>query len=92
MAERIRVEVVWALPERAVVRVVELAPGTSVGEAIDASGIAGELGGMDIATMPIGCYGRIVDRHAAVADGDRLELYRPLRVDPKQARRERRRR
>lgn len=92
VAERIRVEVVFALPERAVRRVVDLAPGSTAREAVVASGIDQALQGMDVACMPLGCFGRRCEDATPLSDGDRVEIYRPLRVDPKQARRERRKR
>lgn len=92
MGDALRVEVVFALPDRAVVRVVEVREGTGARAAVLASGIAAELPGVDVGIAPLGCFGRRIDDDEAVADGDRLEIYRPLRVDPKQARRERRRR
>ena len=92
MAERLRVEVVHALPGRTLRRLVEVAPGTTVAEALQASGIAAELPGVALHSMPVGCFGRRVEATAPVSDGDRLELYRPLLVDPREARRRRRRR
>ena len=60
--------------------------GTTVATAIALSGIAADVGAA-AATMPVACFGRLVERGGPVAEGDRLELLRPLRMDPKQARR-----
>ena len=43
----------------------------------------------NLGQCPVGIFGRRVDRQSLVTDGDRVELYRPLIVDPKDARRER---
>ncbi|MDP3620028.1 MAG: RnfH family protein [Ramlibacter sp.] len=61
---------------------VELAAGSSVSAALRAAGIS--EGASDV-----GIWGRTTGLEAVVTDGDRIEIYRPLRVDPKVARRER---
>lgn len=69
---------------------LRLPPGATVADAIAASGLAArwpECGGLDA-----GLWGRRAGRDARLSDGDRVEIYRPLRVDPKQARRQRARR
>ena len=66
--------------------------GTSVENALLTAGwLPSEAGGPNKAGAPdgVGIWGRKVDRETVLRDGDRLELYRPLRVDPKVARRER---
>jgi putative ubiquitin-RnfH superfamily antitoxin RatB of RatAB toxin-antitoxin module len=87
MAETIHVEVAYADPLRQFLRMVEIAAGSTVAEAITASGIFAELPGFVPAGF--GIFGRIVDPHTRLRDGDRVELYRPLKIDPKQARRDR---
>jgi putative ubiquitin-RnfH superfamily antitoxin RatB of RatAB toxin-antitoxin module len=76
---RLRVEVVRALPGRQDVVVVELEQGATVHAALLAAGMP-----LD---QPLGIYGCRVALDARLADGDRVELYRPLRADPKEARR-----
>jgi putative ubiquitin-RnfH superfamily antitoxin RatB of RatAB toxin-antitoxin module len=84
---RIGVEVVYALPaEQRVVR-VELAPGATAIEALRASGLQDrhpEIAGL---APPLGIFGIRVKPDARLKAGDRVEVYRPLRVDPKVARR-----
>jgi putative ubiquitin-RnfH superfamily antitoxin RatB of RatAB toxin-antitoxin module len=87
MAERIRISVVYADPQRQLVREIELAVGATVNDAIRASGILEELPGFTPAG--VGVFGSKVAADAALRDGDRVELYRPLLVDPKEARRRR---
>ena len=84
----IRVEVVYAGPQRQILRVVTLPAGASVGEAIRVSGIRDVLPA-DFEPTSIGVFGRIAAPGEPLRDGDRIELYRPLRIDPKQARRRR---
>lgn len=87
MLERIRVSVAYADPHRQIVREVEVAGDATVGEAIEVSGILAELA--EFAPAGIGIFGRTVTRDARLRAGDRVELYRPLQIDPKEARRRR---
>ncbi len=88
MAE-LTVEVAYAVSQRQrLVRVV-LQPGATVGDAIAESRIADEFPDDDLAAMPAGVWGRVVPRDHVLADGDRVEVYRPLAIDPKEARRRR---
>lgn len=88
MAE-LTVEVVYARPHRQELVRVELQSGATVGDAIDESGIADAFPEDDLATMTAGVWGRVVNRDHVLADGDRVEIYRPLAIDPREARRRR---
>lgn len=83
------VTVVLALPDRATEVELRLAPGATVAEALAASGLAALQPQIDIARSPVGIFGRRVARDRVLADGDRVEVYRPLVADPKDARRRR---
>lgn len=85
----LHIEVAYALPGRQVVLSLEVAPGTTVHEAVLRSGIERRFPGLDMAASPVGIFGRRVKRDAIVKDGDRIEIYRPLAADPKAARRKR---
>jgi putative ubiquitin-RnfH superfamily antitoxin RatB of RatAB toxin-antitoxin module len=85
----IRVEVVYALPRRAQRVALELDAGASVRDAIRASGLIERNREIDLARDGAGVFGRRVKLDAPLADGDRVELYRPLVADPKDARRRR---
>jgi len=87
MAETIRVEVAYADPQRQVLLAVAVAAGSTVADAIAASGILAQLPGF--VPAGIGIFGRLVEPDTPLRDGDRVELYRPLQIDPKQARRNR---
>jgi hypothetical protein len=88
MREKIKVSVVYADPQRQIIRELEIGAGATVDDAINASGILGEL---PPAFIPagLGIFGRTVARDAGLHEGDRIELYRPLKIDPKEARRRR---
>ena len=79
----IRVEVVRALAERVDAVALTLPAGATVAQAIDASGIPG------VDLDAVGIFGRRVPPATRLADGDRVEIYRPLALDPKEQRRRR---
>jgi putative ubiquitin-RnfH superfamily antitoxin RatB of RatAB toxin-antitoxin module len=83
------VEVVYALPEREDAVRLRLAPGATVADAVRASGILARHPEIDFAHSKLGVYGRLVTPQTRLADGDRVEVYRPLLIDPKEARRRR---
>ncbi|WON75924.1 RnfH family protein [Serratia sp. UGAL515B_01] len=85
----IRVEVVYALPERQYVRQVQLAEGCSVEQAIKVSGLLELRRDIDLANNKVGIYSRPAKLDDLLADGDRVEIYRPLSADPKELRRQR---
>lgn len=81
-----KIEVVYALPERQFSRDVELPAGATAADALRASGLIEAIAEIS-ADSPLGVYGERVDPDAVLRDGDRLEIYRPLLLDPMQARR-----
>ena len=89
MAERITVEVVCATPERQVLRRVTLPVGSSVMQAVQQSGILQELPEMAFDPSRLGIFSRRVAADDLLQEGDRVEIYRPLTLDPKDARRRR---
>ena len=86
---RLRVEVVAALPERQAVRLLDLAVGSTVRQAVEESGLLNAFPEFAVAAGRVGIWGRPVDPDQPLRDGDRVELYRPLVADPKTARRQR---
>lgn len=89
-AGRLRVAVAWsARPGQAREVGVELPGGANVLDAIRASGAMAGVDAVDISTQAVGIWGRGVGLDAPLAEGDRVEIYRPLQMDPKEARRRR---
>ena len=86
MADLIRVAVLYADLQLQIERWVELPPDSTVADAIRVSGIEASILSSPVA---FGVYGRLVEIDHRVRDGDRIELYRPLKIDPKEARRQR---
>jgi len=74
------VEVVVASPERQILRRVDLPAGSTVGDAVAASGLAESA-------ARFGIYGKVVPASTVLREGDRVEIYRLLKADPKDLRR-----
>lgn len=70
---------------------LRLEPGATVADALRLSGLAARHPGLAIDALPVGLWGAFCGRDDRLRDRDRVELYRPLRVDPKEARRQRQR-
>lgn len=87
MDEMLRVEVAVAWPAQQVRVEVELPAGSSVGDAIRASKIEQRFPDLDVRPDRIGIFGRLCQPEREVRDGDRIEIYRPLEMDPREARR-----
>lgn len=86
---KVVVQVVYALPEAQEVVEVELEEGAPVEDALNASGIPARHPEIELRTQRIGVWGRPVTLATAVRNRDRVEIYRTLSADPKQARRRR---
>ena len=83
-----RVEVAYALPDAQYVIELTLADGATVADALSRVKTAPGFVDLDLDQMRVGIYGSVVaDRTQRLEEGDRLEVYRPLTVDPMTARR-----
>jgi putative ubiquitin-RnfH superfamily antitoxin RatB of RatAB toxin-antitoxin module len=87
--DTITVEVAYGLPSRQVLLTVEIPPGATVRDAIAASGIENELPDLEVDADRVGVFGQKVALDHTLESGDRVEIYRPLLIDPKEARRAR---
>ena len=83
------IEVLYAMPERQERVVVDLHAGATAIEAIRASGLLERHPEIGLRQLRIGIYGKVVAPEVPLAEGDRVEIYRPLAADPKSARRQR---
>ncbi len=84
---RLAIEVVFALPARQELISLTVDPGTTVAMAIRECAIGDLFPEEDLANYQAGIWGKPVGRDHPLKDGDRLELYRPLSMDPREARR-----
>ena len=87
----IEVSIVYALADRQWIRELNVARGTTAGELIAASGLleqVEELTDTDLESLQIGVYAQRVELDYLLEEGDRVEIYRPLKADPKEVRRQ----
>ena len=83
----LEVEVAYALLERQFLKAIKLERGATVREAIVASGVLSEFPQIDLESVSVGIFSKRITLDAPLADGDRVEIYRPLLVSPTEARR-----
>lgn len=88
-AEILHVEVAYARPEAQPCVHLELPAGLAVRDAIRESGLLKRFPEIDLAVNKVGVYGRLCTLDDPLREGDRVEIYRPLMADPKEARRRR---
>ncbi len=85
----IAVEVAYAKPEEQVIVTVNVPKGTTLGQAVELSGLIQRFPGISQSTLKLGVFGAVCPLEQGVKAGDRVEVYRPLICDPKEARRKR---
>ena len=85
----IRVVVAYAGRDHQVLRRLDVAPGSTLADAISVSGVLRDFAEIDLARNRVGIFGRLARLDAPLCEGDRVEIYRPLTADPKEARRRR---
>ena len=87
-ATTIPVEVAYALPERQALLKVDVSDGATVKQAIEASGILNLFPDIDLEKNKVGVFSKVCKLDRVLQAGDRVEIYRPLLIDPKQRRRD----
>jgi len=87
--ELIEIEVACASPEKQVIRTLQVPVGTTARQALLRSELEKEftVGSIDIHSAALGVFGRVVADSYELRAGERVEIYRPLRRDPREARR-----
>jgi len=86
-SRKIAVEVAVAWPELQVIVPLSIAEGSTVADAIERSGLRERFPGLEISSERLGVFAALRTPDDRLRDGDRVEIYRPLKVDPKVARR-----
>lgn len=89
VVERLEVEVAYARPEQQLLLLLQVPAGATVADAVRASGLCERFPEIDLERDGVGVFGRRVALGEVLRPGDRVELYRPLLADPKEARRQR---
>lgn len=86
----LNVQIVYAQADTAWLKTLSVPLGTTVGQALSASSFAQEFPGYAAAgSLVVGLYGQVCSTDRVLADGDRIEIYRPLVFDPMESRRRR---
>lgn len=84
-----KISVVCALPAVQTLVDLDMADGATVGDALQRCRCLPQFAGVELDVMKVGIYGRLVPADTVLREGDRVEIYRPLQADPKEARRRR---
>jgi putative ubiquitin-RnfH superfamily antitoxin RatB of RatAB toxin-antitoxin module len=84
-----KVEVAYAKPDAQVILTVDVPENATAETAIATSGILNRFPEIDLTKNKIGIFGKVCSFDRVLRQGDRVEIYRPLIADPKEARRAR---
>lgn len=88
--ETMTVEVAYAAPDDQALLSIQVPVGATVEEAIEQSGILRRFPEIDLdGVNKVGVFGKLRKRSDVLCPYDRVEIYRPLKADPKEARRRR---
>ena len=83
------VEVAYALPDKQSLISLEVKEGTTIKEAIEASGVLDTYDQIDLTRDKVGIFSKFATLETVLREKDRIEIYRPLIADPKKVRQER---
>jgi putative ubiquitin-RnfH superfamily antitoxin RatB of RatAB toxin-antitoxin module len=86
---KIDIEIAYALPDRQKIFSLSVEEGTIIEKAIELSGVLQEFPEIDLAKQKVGVFSKPKELTDTVKPGDRIEIYRPLLIDPKERRRRR---
>ena len=86
--QRIAIEVVYALPTRQSIVKLNVPAGTSAQTAVELSGLPRRFPEITSRPLHYAIFGRVVEGAQALVEGDRVEILRPLLIDPKENRRQ----
>lgn len=89
MPDEILVEIAYALPEEQVIISIKVPTIFNVQQAIEKSGIQKKFSNIDLSKNKVGIFGKKTTLDHTLNDRDRIEIYRPLILDPKEMRRKR---
>ena len=83
------VEVAYALPDKQSLVSLDVEEGTTIKEAIEASGVLDTYDQIDLTIDKVGIFSKFATLDTVLREKDRVEIYRPLIADPKKVRKER---
>ena len=84
----VEVEIVFALPETQSLMTLKVRSGSTVLDVVLQSGLLESHPDHVLEDLALGIWGREAERDQVIKNGDRIEIYRPLEIDPKEARRQ----
>src|SRR5512142_3453810 len=87
--EKIKIELVYALPAEQTLLKLEVPRGATIAEAVRLSGILDKYPEIDLEKGKFGIFGKLSKTDVVLREKDRIEMYRPLIADPKEVRRKR---
>ena len=85
----LEIEVAYAKPEEQAIVTVNVPQGTTLEQAVTLSGLLGRFPEITRTELKVGIFGVACKLGQVLKEGDRVEIYRPLQNDPKEARRQR---
>ena len=85
----LQIEIAYAEPQRGIVKILRLPPGSCIADALRLAALDPDFAGIDLAAAAFGIFGKTARPDQLLKGGDRIEIYRPLAADPKEARRAR---
>ena len=85
----LEIEIVYGLPDKQVLKKLNVQNGCTAREAVCQSDLDEIFSELDLQTAPLGIFGKSVKDETLLRDKDRIEIYRPLLIDPKEVRRKR---
>lgn len=86
---KVEVEVCYARPDKVFRQILVLPSGSTIGAAIACSSLLMDAPEIDVETARVGIFGKLKPLDTVLRERDRIEIYRPLIADPKEARRSR---
>lgn len=89
MAEMLGISVCYASDRHEWLRTLQVEAGTTIGAAIERSGVLEAFPNINLTTQPVGIYAKKKTLDTVLRERDRIEIYRPLVADPKESRRKR---
>ena len=89
MAEMLGISVCYASDKVEWLHPMQVEAGTTIGEAIERSGVLEAFPDINLTTQPVGIYAKKKTLDTVLRERDRIEIYRPLVADPKESRRKR---
>jgi putative ubiquitin-RnfH superfamily antitoxin RatB of RatAB toxin-antitoxin module len=89
MTDTIVVEVAYGVPDHQFLKSITVASGVSIRDVILQSRLLQQFPDLNIDKLEAGIFSNKMPLDHILSDGDRIEIYRPLLIDPKEARRRR---